>query len=119
MTLELGRFLLDLAGAITVKGENARDQEALSNAIKILGFAEQESGKAHDWRTHARVLLDLSRRFLEWNKEHVENIEHARKYARLAKETVSKTGDTKLKRRIEDHLLDVTNSLTMFHDRLG
>lgn len=109
--LEQGRFLLDLAGAMTVKGELDHDEEVLANAIKYLGFAEQESRKAHDWKTHARAFLDLSRRFLEWNTEHIENIEQAMRYAELAKESANKTKNTELIKRIEDHILNIIGTM--------
>ena len=101
--LERGRFFLDLAGAMTAKGEQDHDEETLAKAIGILGFAEQESQETHDWRTHARASLDLSRRLFEWNDE-PENIDRARMYAELAQESASRIHDKELSERVEHQI---------------
>lgn len=101
--LERGRFFLDMAGAIALKAEAARDEEGSIEAIKMLGLAEHECRAAHDWKSHARVLLNMSRMFLSWNTDHIENIKKARSYIEAAKKSVSLTDEHELKKSIEAH----------------
>jgi hypothetical protein len=105
--LERGRFFLDMAGAIALRGEANRDEEGSLAAIKMLGLAEQECRVANDWKSHARVLLNLSQMFLSWNIDHIENIKKARTYIEAAKKSVSLTDEYELKKKIEAHCAEI------------